>query len=64
MGKQITFHSKYDPLNEAKRWAQTELELVELDYGITILGLGAAYHVMEIANLHPTLDIHVIEFNE
>lgn len=63
-GKQITFHSKYDPLNEASRWAKTELELVELNYGITILGLGAGYHVIEIAQLHPNLDIHVIEFNE
>ncbi|WP_342512991.1 6-hydroxymethylpterin diphosphokinase MptE-like protein [Sporosarcina sp. FSL K6-1522] len=63
-GKQITFHSKYDPLNEAKRWAQVELELVELDYGITILGLGAGHHMLEVAQLHPNLDIHVIEFNE
>jgi len=63
-GKQITFHSKYDPLNEANRWAKTELELVELNYGITILGIGAGYHVMEIAQLHPMIEIHVIEFNE
>jgi len=63
-GKQIFFHSKYDPINEANRWAQTELELVDLDYGITILGIGAGYHVLEIAQLHPSLDIHVIEFNK
>ncbi|KAA0966788.1 DUF115 domain-containing protein [Sporosarcina sp. ANT_H38] len=62
--KTITFHSKYDPLNEAKRWALTELELVELDYGITILGLGAGYHVLEIARLYPNLTVHAIEFNE
>lgn len=64
MGKQITFHSKYDPLNEAKRWGQTELELVDLNYDITILGVGAGYHMMEVAQLHPNLGIHVIEFNK
>ena len=63
-GQQKIFHSKYDPLNEANRWVQTEIELVELDYSITILGLGAGYHVMEIARLHPDSEINVIEFNE
>jgi len=63
-GKKIFFHSKYDPLNEARRWAQIELELVNVDYNITILGLGAGYHAMEVAQLHPTVDIHIIEFNK
>ena len=63
-GKQIIFHSKYDPINEANHWAKTELELVELNYDITILGLGAGYHVIEVARLLPNLEIHVVEFNK
>lgn len=64
-GVDIYFHSKYDPLREAKAWAKQSARLINLqEYNeIVIFGVGAGYHIWEVARLYPNTSIRVIEFN-
>lgn len=62
-GKRIFFHSKYDPLNEADIWCHKTGDNIKTDKEIIVVGLGAGYHIQRLAQLHPTQNIVVIEFN-
>ncbi|MGM7634567.1 6-hydroxymethylpterin diphosphokinase MptE-like protein [Bacillus sp. Hm123] len=63
-GKLMTFHSKYDPLREAKIWSENASKHVKKDENIVVIGLGAGYHIQALANLLPNQSITVIEFND
>ena len=62
--KKIVFHSKYNPLNEAESWCSSETNLLKSNEDIIIIGIGAGYHVLEVAKLFPNQIIRVIEFND
>ena len=43
--RQISIHSKYYPIKEAKRWVE---DIPEYTYNMIIFGLGLGYHIEEI----------------
>lgn len=62
--KTIILHSKYDPLNEAKKWAENETKRLKVNEKIIVIGLSAGYHVQQLAKFIPHKPITVIEFND
>lgn len=63
-GKIIIFHSKYDPLNEAEVWAEKVLAAVNDQETVIVVGIGAGYHIQQLAKKMPDRRIVVIEFND
>lgn len=61
--KKVVFHSKYDPLNESITWCKTISSLINSSDDILVIGLGAGYHINQLAELHKNQNIIVIEFN-
>lgn len=60
---EILLHSKYNPKIEAGRWVtQWEIEK-NSPKQILVIGLGAGYHIEELARKFPHLKINVWEFN-
>ncbi|OZI12701.1 hypothetical protein CEW92_04900 [Bacillaceae bacterium SAS-127] len=63
-GKNITFHSKYDPLHEAKIWCENSIAKLKKDRNIIVIGLCAGYHIQALVKLLPNTPITIIEFND
>lgn len=63
--KIVTLHSKYNPLREAQSWAKQEIKGINLsEYDeITVLGIGAGYHIQALSEIIPNIPIQVIELN-
>lgn len=61
----VNLHSSYDPIKEAQKFAASEIETLERNSRIMILGLGRGYHLSAIAkamgDLHKKPEIVVIE---
>ena len=62
--RRMILHSKYDPLKEVNIWCDKEADDIKEDEEIIVIGLGAGYHIQELANRYPTHKITVIEFND
>lgn len=62
--KSTIFHSKYDPLREVKAWCDNAYSALLYTPYITVVGIGAGYHVKMLAESMPQKHISVIEFNE
>lgn len=62
--KRMILHSKYDPLREARVWCDKEADRVKTDEPILVIGLGAGYHIQELATRYPQNEINVVEFND
>lgn len=63
-GKRIVFHSKYNPLHEAKVWVENETKYLNDKEDIIVIGIGAGYHIQRLAEIFPERKITVIEFND
>ena len=44
----ITLHSRYDPVKEAKEWVQHYREKIEGSKAISVFGFGLGYHILEL----------------
>ena len=62
--KKVFLHSKYDPLKEAAIWVEKETTRLQENTPILIIGLGAGYHIQQLAEVFPSNQIIVLEFNE
>lgn len=60
---EIYFHSKYDPLKEARNWVEKYFPSYETDH-IYLFGIGAGYHVLKLNEKYPEMKISVIELND
>ncbi|RJP31756.1 MAG: DUF115 domain-containing protein [Candidatus Omnitrophota bacterium] len=49
-GKPVLLHSAYDPVREAKRWAEG-LDISE-PTNVVVLGIGLGYHLLTLLTLH------------
>ncbi|MGE7544925.1 motility associated factor glycosyltransferase family protein [Sporosarcina newyorkensis] len=63
-GKKFIFHSKYNPLHEAKVWVEKETKYLKDLENIIVIGVGAGYHIQQLAERFPKHKITVIEFND
>lgn len=63
-GRKTFFHSKYNPLIEAQAWYERESKFLKTDEGIIVIGLGAGYHIQQLAENLPEQEITIIEFND
>ncbi|WP_050606983.1 motility associated factor glycosyltransferase family protein [Clostridium niameyense] len=57
-------HSKYDPLEESKKFINKYKNLIEKSSIILIYGLGLGYHVEQVFNINNKVQIYVFEGNE
>lgn len=56
----VSLHSRYNPEQEAIRWAQQlQLDVDEL----IIIGVGLGYHVKSVLELYPNIKVHLFEPN-
>ncbi|AOV08510.1 motility associated factor glycosyltransferase family protein [Sporosarcina ureilytica] len=62
--RRMILHSKYNPLKEVNIWCDKEADEIKEDEEIIVIGLGAGYHIQQLANRYPTHKITVIEFND
>lgn len=60
--KTVFLHSKYNPVKEASQLVGN-MEIPIDSTEIMVIGMGAGYHIQELANQYPNLFITVIEFN-
>ncbi|WP_330948958.1 motility associated factor glycosyltransferase family protein [Virgibacillus sp. MG-45] len=60
----LIFHSKYNPLREADAWVENARKHLNKDKEVTVVGTGAGYHILKLADAIPNLPIRVLEFNE
>ncbi len=63
-GKEIIFHSKYDPIHEATVWATNATANIKDNMDIWVVGLSAGYHITALTTMKTTATINIIEFNE
>lgn len=57
-------HSRYNPLKEAESWVHAYADRIEPTQKILVVGLGAAYHIVKLAERYMTTEIQVVEFND
>ena len=62
-GKKIVFHSRYDPIKEAKDWARNALKLIDSSKQHIVIGLAAGYHLQALSAAAKDTKIIVLEFN-
>lgn len=55
--------SRIDPWLEAQKWIDLNCSLIESYPTLIVLGLGAGYHIIRLAETFPNKKIHVIENN-
>ncbi|MBD7909608.1 motility associated factor glycosyltransferase family protein [Sporosarcina gallistercoris] len=63
-GKTIYLHSKYNPMNEVYSWVENFVKIMKTNENILIIGLGAGYHIKQIALACKNQKVNVIEFND
>ena len=56
-------HSKYDPINEAKKFIENNKGLVTKD-NVVIYGLGLGYHIEELLKVNKNSNVYVFEWNK
>ncbi|MCB9060417.1 MAG: hypothetical protein H6622_02710 [Halobacteriovoraceae bacterium] len=61
----VHLHSIYNPIKEAQKFIQTNLEIIKKNHKFLILGSGFGYHVRELikvaSEIHQTYQIVVVE---
>jgi hypothetical protein len=60
--KDKLLHSRYNPIDEARRWVEANSEAIDNKRnGLIIIGLGLGYHIEEIIKRNENKDILIIE---
>ncbi len=63
-GRDVFFHSRYDPLNEAQAWLKKGVKAINKNQVVIVIGLGAGYHIQQLAESISEQTILIIEFND
>ena len=62
-GKKFIFHSRYDPIKEAKDWTRNALKLADTSKELIVIGLATGYHLQALSAAAKDTKITVLEFN-
>ncbi|AJD92143.1 hypothetical protein JMA_28260 [Jeotgalibacillus malaysiensis] len=58
--RKLYFHSKYDPMNEAEMWVEKQMESIDPENPILVIGLAGGYHINLLAKRLP--ENHIVYF--
>ncbi|MGP7818528.1 motility associated factor glycosyltransferase family protein [Niallia sp. 01092] len=62
-GNSYYLHSRYNPILEAEKWAESITKPSRISR-VIVIGVGAGYHIHALKQMYPKLKVDSIEFNE